>query len=123
MDPAGKTAVVTGGNSGLGEATVRALLAAGAHVVSFDLAGEAPDGARFIPCDVSDQASVVSAVASIDGPIHILINCAGRTKRSPTLQVLGPQGWLSGTICMPHTVCEQRSPGAVQVPQLGLQQT
>jgi hypothetical protein len=47
----------------------------------------------------------------------------GLQHRSPTLQVLGPQGWLSGTICMPHTVCEQRSPGAVHVPQLGLQQT
>src|SRR5690606_15059164 len=77
MDPAGKTAVVTGGNSGLGEATVKALLAAGARVVSLDLAGEAPQGASSIACDVSDAASVEAAVARIDGPIHILVNSAG----------------------------------------------
>ena len=44
MDPAGKVAVVTGGNSGLGRATVEALLAAGAEVVSLDLAGSPPEG-------------------------------------------------------------------------------
>lgn len=77
MDPAGKTAVVTGGNSGLGEATAQALLAAGARVVSLDLSGHAPEGATSIACDVSDAASVEAAVAKIDGPIHILINSAG----------------------------------------------
>ena len=77
MDPAGKTAVVTGGNSGLGRATAEALLAAGSQVVSLDMAGGAPDGIRFIPCDVSVASSVQSAVAEIDGPIHILVNCAG----------------------------------------------
>lgn len=77
MDPAGKTAVVTGGNSGLGEATVQALLAAGARVVSLDLSASAPDGAEFLSCDVSDAAAVEAAVAQIDGPIHILVNSAG----------------------------------------------
>lgn len=77
MDPAGKTAVVTGGNSGLGEATVQALLAAGARVVSLDLSGSAPDGAEFLSCDVSDAAAVEAAVAQIDAPIHILVNSAG----------------------------------------------
>jgi NAD(P)-dependent dehydrogenase (short-subunit alcohol dehydrogenase family) len=77
MDPAGKTAVVTGGNSGLGEATVHALLAAGTHVVSLDLAGEAPPGAEWIACDVSDPETVATAVAAIEGPIHVLVNCAG----------------------------------------------
>lgn len=77
MDPAGKTAVVTGGNSGLGRATAEALLAAGAKVVSLDMAGGAPDGVRFIPCDVSVASSVESAIEQIDGPIHMLVNCAG----------------------------------------------
>src|SRR5690606_22655063 len=77
MDPAGKTAVVTGGNSGLGEATVQALLAAGARVVSLDLSASAPDGAEFLSCDVSDAAAVEAAVAQIDAPIHILVNSAG----------------------------------------------
>jgi NAD(P)-dependent dehydrogenase (short-subunit alcohol dehydrogenase family) len=77
MDPKGKLAVVTGGNSGLGEATAVALLAAGADVVSLDIGGGAPDGARFIPCDVTERSAIKSAVASIHGPIHILANCAG----------------------------------------------
>lgn len=42
---------------------------------------------------------------------------------SPTLHVLGPQLWLSGHGDMPHTACEQRSPGAAHVPQLALQHT
>ena len=77
MDPAGKTAIVTGGNSGLGRATVEALLAAGARVVSFDIGGEAPAGAAGIACDVSDSAAVKAAVGAIEGPVHILVNCAG----------------------------------------------
>ena len=77
MDPAGKVAVVTGGNSGLGEATVAALLAAGADVVSLDLSGAATPGARFVRCDVSDRQAVSAAAVEVQGPVHILINCAG----------------------------------------------
>jgi NAD(P)-dependent dehydrogenase (short-subunit alcohol dehydrogenase family) len=110
MEPAGKVAVVTGGNSGLGEATVRALLAAGAHVVSFDLAGEAPDGARLIPCDVSDQGSVARAVASIDGPIHILVNCAGIGGLGPIASADGP-----GDLAAMRKVIEVNLLGAIAV--------
>ena len=58
MDPKGKVAVVSGGNSGLGEGGVKRLLAEGATVVSLDVAGQAPEGAEFIECDVSDEGSV-----------------------------------------------------------------
>ncbi|GAA0271671.1 3-hydroxyacyl-CoA dehydrogenase [Alteraurantiacibacter aestuarii] len=80
MDPQGRLAVITGGNSGLGEATARALLARGARVVSLDLGGTAPAGADFIACDVSDPAQVKGAVQQIagrHGQIHILVNSAG----------------------------------------------
>jgi len=77
MDPAGKVAVVTGGNSGLGAATVQALLTAGAQVITLDFAGTAPDGARHIHCDVSDPRSVATAIEAVEGPVHILVNCAG----------------------------------------------
>jgi len=77
MDPAGKLAVVTGGNSGLGEACVIALLESGAEVVSLDVSGRAPGGANFITCDVSDPAQVSAAAAQITGPVHLLVNCAG----------------------------------------------
>lgn len=90
MDPAGKVAVVTGGNSGLGEATVKALLAAGAQVVSLDVAGAPPDGARGIACDVSDWDAVQAAVSSIEGPVHLLVNCAGIGRLGPIATPDGP---------------------------------
>lgn len=77
MNPKGKVAVVTGGNSGLGGATVGAFVAAGARVISLDISGEAPEGAEYIQCDIADAAAVRNAVSQIDGQIHILVNCAG----------------------------------------------
>ena len=80
MDPSGKVAIVTGGNSGLGEGGVHRLLRAGATVVSLDRAGKPPLGADFIECDVSDQACVKSAVEQVAeryGEIHMLLNNAG----------------------------------------------
>ena len=82
------TFIVTGGGSGLGAATARALIDAGGHVVIADInpaAGEAALaalGARahFIRTDVTDEAS---AQACIDlamaqaGPLRGLVNCAG----------------------------------------------
>ncbi len=90
MDPAGKVAVVTGGNSGLGDATVRALLAAGAQVISLDLAGTPPDGASHVHCDVSNPASVAVASDAVEGPVHILVNCAGIAGLGPIASAAGP---------------------------------
>ncbi|WEK45937.1 MAG: SDR family oxidoreductase [Candidatus Andeanibacterium colombiense] len=80
MDPAGKVAIVSGGNSGLGEGAVKRLLAARATVVSLDVGGDAPIGAEFVQCDVSDEASVAAAIATVierHGRIDILLNNAG----------------------------------------------
>lgn len=93
MDPAGKTAIVTGGNSGLGEAAVIMLLAQGARVISFDVGGEAPDGAEMIACNVANSASVATAVAEVankHGDIHILINNAGIGGIGPIASPEGP---------------------------------
>ena len=65
MDPAGKVAVVTGGNSGLGEAAALRLAAVGATVVTLDRDGEAPGGLTTIACNVSSEASVTDAVAQV----------------------------------------------------------
>ena len=93
MDPQGKVAVVTGGNSGLGEGAASRLYAAGATVVSFDVAGTPPDGVECINCDVSDAASVAQAVAQVvglHGGIQILVNNAGIGGLGPIATADGP---------------------------------
>jgi NAD(P)-dependent dehydrogenase (short-subunit alcohol dehydrogenase family) len=98
MDPAGKVAIVTGGNSGLGEGAARHLVAAGATVVSLDRAGEAPASAGFIACDVTDAAAVSAAVAQViaeHGRIDILLNNAGIGGLGPIATADGP-GDLAG---------------------------
>jgi NAD(P)-dependent dehydrogenase (short-subunit alcohol dehydrogenase family) len=93
LDPAGKTAIVTGGNSGLGEGAAKRLVALGAAVVSLDRAGAAPEGAEFIACDVTDGAQVARAVAQVaewHGEIHILLNNAGIGGLGPIATADGP---------------------------------
>jgi len=79
-------AVVTGGASGLGEATARALAAKGARVALFDLNEErgamvaAAIGGIHCKVDVSDEASVDAGFArarAAHGQERILVNCAG----------------------------------------------
>ncbi|CAN5702899.1 3-hydroxyacyl-CoA dehydrogenase [soil metagenome] len=87
MEIAGKVALVTGGASGLGLATVRRLHEAGARVVVVDL--PSADGARvvaelgeraaFAAADVTDEQQVQAAVdvATGLGSLAVVVNCAG----------------------------------------------
>ncbi|GBR74795.1 SDR family NAD(P)-dependent oxidoreductase [Acidiphilium acidophilum] len=91
MNLAGKTALVTGGGSGLGAATVAMLVEAGAAVMIADI--EPPKAsvttARFHRTDVtseSDGASAIAATITAFGSVHVLINCAGI---APGERVLG----------------------------------
>ena len=86
MDINGTAAIVSGGASGLGEATARALAAAGSRVVIADLneaRGKAVAdevGGLFARTDVSDGDSVRAAVqtaASAGAPLRFIVNCAG----------------------------------------------
>lgn len=90
-------AVVTGGASGLGLATTKRLLDAGAQVMVIDLKGEevvAELGgrAKFVAADVTDEAGVTEAldVAESMGPVRINVNCAGIGNAIKTLSKNGP---------------------------------
>jgi NAD(P)-dependent dehydrogenase (short-subunit alcohol dehydrogenase family) len=86
MDPKGNAAIVTGGGSGLGAATARALAAAGANVAILDVKEDQAKtvadeiGGIAIACNVSDAAAAEAAVAraaEAHGDARILVNCAG----------------------------------------------
>jgi NAD(P)-dependent dehydrogenase (short-subunit alcohol dehydrogenase family) len=99
FDLSGKTAVVVGGTTGIGHSLSMGLADAGADVVATSRRGEEVEktateieqkGRRTlsIASDVKDRASLVAlrdAVLVEFGKVDILINCAGTTKRGPTL--------------------------------------
>lgn len=89
-----RTFLVTGGASGLGEATTRALLDRGGHVVVADRAGTAPEGAVFVEADVTDAVQVAHAVAEATrqpGPLSGVVNCAGIGSAAKVISRDGPQ--------------------------------
>lgn len=88
MDIQNRVAIVTGGASGLGEATVRRFVAAGGKAVIADfnqergeaLAAELGDRAVFSRCDVAsadDAAATVALAVGSFGQLDVLVNCAG----------------------------------------------
>jgi NAD(P)-dependent dehydrogenase (short-subunit alcohol dehydrogenase family) len=94
-----KTAVVIGGTSGIGLELSRGLAQAGANVVptgrraeQVRLAASAIEGlgrrSLAVPCDVTDSSSIehlLAEVCGVFGSVDILVNCAGRTKRAPSI--------------------------------------
>jgi NAD(P)-dependent dehydrogenase (short-subunit alcohol dehydrogenase family) len=99
FDLAGKTAVVVGGTSGIGFAMAIGLAEAGADVIATSRRAEQVEqaaaaieaaGGRTLrhTSDVADRASlekVCAATLEAFGKVDILINCAGKIKRAPTL--------------------------------------
>jgi 3-hydroxyacyl-CoA dehydrogenase / 3-hydroxy-2-methylbutyryl-CoA dehydrogenase len=96
-------AIVTGGASGLGEATIRNLVAAGAKTAILDMdegrgrsiASELGSACKFFKTDVGDEKSVIQAVDGVIadfGTLHIIVNCAGV---ATPMKVIGKNGPLS----------------------------
>ena len=97
MQISGQGALITGGASGLGLATARRLVAAGAHVTIIDLASSkgaevaAELGGLFVPADVTSADEVQAAVAAAQSaaPLRVVVNCAGI---APPAKVLDREG-------------------------------
>lgn len=100
MESKGRTAIVTGGGSGLGAETARHLARAGAKVAILDLNGKAAAavaaeiGGFATSCDVASPDSALSALARARealGPARILVHCAGIGGAKRILGREGPQ--------------------------------
>ena len=97
----GRVAVVIGGTSGIGLALTRGLAEAGAHVVPTARREDLVDAAARevesrgreslrVTADVTDRGSLQAALRAVLARferVDVLVNCAGRTKRTPTLEV------------------------------------
>jgi NAD(P)-dependent dehydrogenase (short-subunit alcohol dehydrogenase family) len=118
LDLESKVAVVIGGTSGIGLTLAKGLAQAGADVVATgrrtDLVRSAADEIRalgrkslVIPSDVTNRVSIEALLSAVDvefGKVDILLNSAGITRRTPTLEV-GEDEWngiletnLTGTL-------------------------
>jgi NAD(P)-dependent dehydrogenase (short-subunit alcohol dehydrogenase family) len=102
VDLTGRRAIVTGGASGIGVETARALAGAGADVTiavrnevagektAADIAGTTGREITVAPLDLADQSSVSAFVRAWSGPVHLLIDNAG-VMASPLART--PEGW------------------------------
>jgi NAD(P)-dependent dehydrogenase (short-subunit alcohol dehydrogenase family) len=91
--------LITGGASGLGEATARMAVENGGKVVLADLQADKGEklaqelGGRFVKCDVTSEAdgkAAVEAAVKAFGGVHVLVNCAGIGTAERTLGKEGP---------------------------------
>lgn len=103
-DFTGRTAIVTGGASGIGNAIARALAERGARVAIVDVRSEGASAAAAaltgdhhagFGCDVTDETSVARTIADVVdhfGRIDVLVNCAGIVALAPA-EDLEPGAW------------------------------
>jgi 2-hydroxycyclohexanecarboxyl-CoA dehydrogenase len=115
----GRVAIVTGGGSGIGRATVQRLISEGAVVAVADLEPGAADGSPgpriTVVCDVTRPESVGSMIEEVEralGPVEVLVNAAGWDRPSRFVDTV-PADWdrvlavnLRGPILVTHAVLQ-----------------
>jgi NAD(P)-dependent dehydrogenase (short-subunit alcohol dehydrogenase family) len=118
----GKTALVTGGGQGIGEAICRRLAAAGARVAVFDLNAKNAEkvagdiGGMALAGDVTIEADIQAALGKF-GPVDILVNNAGITGKTAPLWDLTRtdlERVLAVNLVGPFLWCRAVIPGMVQ---------
>jgi NAD(P)-dependent dehydrogenase (short-subunit alcohol dehydrogenase family) len=82
----GKRALVVGGATGMGAAVAELVKDAGAEVIVMDRAEVKLGGVKTIQVDLSDKASIETALEEVDGPIHALFSCAGVADGTPGIE-------------------------------------
>ena len=102
MEINGQVALVTGGASGLGEATARHLSSQGAKVTIVDFSADKAQSVASeisglaVACDVADEQQVAEAISASQNywgqPARIIVNCAGI---APAARIVGREGKLS----------------------------
>ncbi len=96
FDLTGKKALVTGGSRGIGLMIARGLLDAGASVTISSRDAQACETARAtlasygvvtaVPADLSTEAECLRLAATVEGPLHVLVNNAGATWGAPLME-------------------------------------
>src|SRR4051794_19545155 len=125
FDLSGRTALVTGGGSGLGLAMAEGLAAAGAAVVVVGRdKGKLEAGAKAIGaagaevCDLLDRAAIAPLVARVErahGPVEILVNNAGIQHRAP-IQDFPAEAWdrmIATHLSAPFFLAQAVAPGMI----------
>jgi NAD(P)-dependent dehydrogenase (short-subunit alcohol dehydrogenase family) len=82
----GKRVLVVGAATGMGAAAAELALAAGAEVVAMDVAEVKLTGAKSIPINLAEKASIEAAVDACGGPVDALLSCAGVADPTPGIE-------------------------------------
>ena len=84
----GRTALVTGAASGLGQAVASLLVDSGARVIGFDVAPITASGVDGRRVDIGDPASIDAALFELDSTVDVLCNIAGLPQSKPAVDIL-----------------------------------
>ncbi|MGI5183533.1 coniferyl-alcohol dehydrogenase [Dactylosporangium sp. CA-152071] len=110
---AGRSVVVTGCASGIGERLVHLLHRRGARVTGLDRTPTTAPVDRFVRVDLADSASIGAGVEAVDGPVDALFNVAGLSGAADPATIVGVN--FVGTRELTEALLERMEPGAAVV--------